>query len=194
MNEPNRGYDLPYLAKRQKQAVYVVFYLILAALVVWMENRKMIHEDYDAATRQGMLILFTVIFVLGFLEMLFQLLAKVHFVPQGIALTLFGVTLRRIPTEKIQVLSAVTYSRKGHTKEYIAVCMMSMEEINCATAEDLHNYLKVTAGSLRVSLNLYRHIFWLEWSPDRLKLLRMMYPNVPWMDGSPDKRFEQQLQ
>lgn len=118
---------------------------------------------------------------------------KLHLVPQGIALTLFGITVRRVPVEKIRIISAVKYSEKLGAVEQIAVCMMTLEEINCATAEDLYNYLRISAGSLRVSLNLNRYILWLEWSPERLKLLRKMYPHVPWIDGSPDRRFDNQL-
>lgn len=196
--QESRGYSMPYLLNQQKDAVYVVFYLILAALVVWMENQEMIRKDYDDATRQGMLLFMVVFFVLGFLGLIFLLLAKLHFVPQGVAVTLFGMTLRRVPLEEIQVISAVAYSRKGHKREEIALCLRPLEEVttgwgSCSQAEAVYAYLKARTGTFWMRLNLDRDILWLEWSPERLKLLQKMYPHVPWMDGSPDKRFDNQL-
>lgn len=124
---------------------------------------------------------------------------KLHVLPQGVALTLCGLTLRRVPAEEIRVISAVQYSHKADAVDQLALCLIPLPEIlekehmDASEETRVHRYLYRRSGLFRVNLNLNRHILWLDWSPARLKLLRQMYPKALWMDGSPDKRFENQL-
>ena len=192
--QESRGYSMPLPVKYWPLIMVIVMWVVMVAVSLASLSPTLRGNIPLDEIEQSSLRITTVLMTPLFLAEMAICFMKLHLVPQGIALTLFGMTVRRVPVEKIRILSAVKYSQKLGATEQIAVCMMSLEEINCTTAEDLHNYLRVTAGSLRVNLNLYRHILWLEWSPERLKLLRKMYPDVPWIDGSPDKRFEQQLQ
>jgi hypothetical protein len=42
-------------------------------------------------------------------------------------------------------------------------------------------------------MNFMRSILWLDWDPERLMLLRQMYPDAMWLDCTRDKIFEKQL-
>ena len=42
-------------------------------------------------------------------------------------------------------------------------------------------------------LNLTSRILWLDWAPDRLRLIRWMYPDAQWMDFTKEKSYEKQL-
>lgn len=188
-----RGYSMPLPVKYWPPILAVAMWAVMIAFS--LVSLSPIFRGYIPMddTEQSSLRITTVLLSPLFLAELAICFTKLHIVPQGIALTLFGKTVRRVPAEKIRILSAVQYSRKLGAVEQIAVCTMSPGEINCATAEDLYHYLLVTAGFLRVTLNLNRRILWLEWSPERLKLLRRMYPDVSWIDGSPERQFDKQL-
>ena len=59
--------------------------------------------------------------------------------------------------------------------------------------ETAAKYLWRRAESLKGELNLHRHVLWLDWSPERLKLLLEMYPQAQWLDCTQKKLFDAQL-
>lgn len=187
MSEEERGYILPLPVKFWPRATAGILWLILAVvclLSLFPEVRVLVDlKDTEwFALRIAAVLTAPVFPVVGL-----TCFAKLHILPQGVALTLFGLTLRQVPAEKIRLLSAVTYSRSLDAVNQIALCLRPPEE-------RLYLYLRRKSGYFRVNLNTNRDILWLDWSPERLRLLREMYPDVPWIDGSPDGRFDKQLQ
>ena len=112
--------------------------------------------------------------------------------------------------EQIHLLAGVRgcYNKADH-QDVIAVCTDSLEELTALgrqhTPKLLQNgedrwhgetaakYLYRRATSLRGNLNLHKRILWLDWSSERLNLLREMYPQAQWLDCTEKKLFETQL-
>ena len=187
MSEEKQGYCIPLPVKYWPRAIAAVLWLILAAVSLASLFPK-VRELVDIRdTEWFALRITTIITCLPFLAVGASSFVKLHILPQGIALTLFGRTLRQVSAEKIQIISAVKYSHSMDAVDQIALCL-------CPPEEGLYLYLRRKSGLFRVNLNLNREILWLDWSPERAKLLMEMYPRAQWMDGSPDRRFNKQLE
>ena len=107
--------------------------------------------------------------------------AKLHLSREGITVTLFGLTLRRVPTEQIKLLAGVAYQKKGRsrTRVYERTCYVIAV---CAAAPVSGAELSRYAGSFRRKIGIRKqNVLLLDWSPDRLKKLRRMY-DAPWTD------------
>lgn len=200
MKENWRGYDLPYAVNPSMQLTDIVIGLIGTGGVVW----------FALSEGKPFLLAFVLLFLAIVLYYAGQLAARLHIVPEGIAVTLFGLPLRRVPAEEIRVIAAVRkYNNKGTHHDVMALCANTLEELTELgirhTPKLLQNsvdrwygetaakYLWRRAESFRGELNLHGHILWLDWSPERLRLLREMYPEAQWLDGTRKKLFEAQL-
>lgn len=198
--EKKRGYDLPYAADPGVQIAFMVIGLIGIGATVWFAKSE----------GEPLLLVLVALFLTIILYYAGQLAARLHIVPEGIAVTLFGMTLRRLPAEEIRLIAAVgKYNTKANPHDVMAVCVNTVEELaelgNKHTPKLLKNtadrwygesaakYLWRRAESIRGELNLHRHILWLDWSPERLKLLLEMYPDAAWLDGTQKKLFDAQL-
>lgn len=201
VEEKPRGYDLPFSADPGTQIGFVVIGLAALAGSLWFARSE----------GQPFLLVITVLFLVIILYYVGQLLARLHIVPEGIAVTFFGLTLRRFPAENIRVIVALRkYETKANPHDVMAVCANTVEELtqlgNRHTPKLLQNevdrwygqtasnYLYRRAVSIKGELNLHKHILWLDWSPERLKLLTQMYPNALWLDATEKKRFDAQLE
>ncbi len=195
-NEYRRGYELPLTIRKER------FWAVLAAsplFLVWAEGKIRntgIDEPYAWLMRSLYLLLFLIV-ALTFVRHF----GKLHLVPEGIATTLFGRTLRQFPRENIRFLGGIVYMKKGIAYKWICVCAQSMEELaeeqerktpkmlrngrsRPGWAEDMAGKLLMGyADSLRFQLGFPRKdIHMIEWSPERLEMLLSMYPGVPWVD------------
>lgn len=200
MEGKRRGYDLPFAADPSVQIVFMVIGLIGVGATVWFAKSEGV----------PFLLVFVALFLAITLYYAGQLVTRLHIVPEGIAVTLFGVPLRRFPAEEIQVIAALRkYNNKANPHDVMAVCVNTMEELtglgtkhtpkllqNGADrwyGETVAKYLWRRAESMKGELNLHRHILWLDWSPERLKLLLEMYPEAQWLDCTQKKLFDAQL-
>ena len=200
MEEKRRGYDLPFSADPGTQIAFILIGLIGMAGVVWFAKSEGV----------SFLLVFTVLFLAIILNYAVQLLARLHIIPEGIAITLFGLTLRCVPAENIRVIVALRkHETKANPHDVMAVCANTVEELtelgNRHMPKLLQNeadrwygqtashYLYCRAVSVKGDLNLHKHILWLDWSPERLRLLREMYPEVQWLDGTEKKLFDTRL-
>ena len=198
--EEKRGYDLPYAADPSVQIVSMVIGLICIGATVWFAQSEGVQ----------LLLVFVVLFLAIILYYAGQLAARLHIVPEGIAVTLFGMTLRRLPAEEIRLIAAVRkYNTKANPHDVMAVCINTLEELtefgkkhtpkllqngaDLWLGETAAKYLWRRAESMKGDLNLHRHILWLDWSPERLKLLLEMYPQAQWLDCTQKKLFDAQL-
>ena len=206
MSETGRGYSLPYAVDRGVRIgtilVMSVCTVACGLLFVWM-IRPGIWYDWLICFLPVLLML--VLFSSNVLE----LFAVLHIVPEGIAITLFGKTVRQLPAEQIRFLTAVPGNAASDRVNRIAVCDKTLEELTClgykATPRSMRiakprwpgefaeSYLYHRSMTVPGEMNFMRSILWLDWDPERLMLLRQMYPDAMWLDCTRDKIFEKQL-
>ena len=199
MEETPRGYHLPYAADPSYQIAFLGIGVAALAGSLWFARSE----------GQAVLLLITALFLAVILTQAVQLLARVHIVPEGISITLFGWTLRRWPAERIRVIGALRkYEGKANAHDVMAVCANTVEELtelgkrnmprllqNEADrwyGEAAAKYLYRRAVSFRGELNLHNHIFWMDWSAERLDMLMELYPQAQWLDCTQNKIFDAQ--
>jgi hypothetical protein len=194
-NEYRRGYDLPITEKKWEFWLTLVIYPLFT---LWLESQI---RDMSLDGSVWLLRSFHLWLLLFVALEFINCFGELHLVSEGIAITLFGKTLRRFPREKIRFLGGVRYSRKSREYRWICVCDHSMVELaeeqerktpkmfqNSRTrpgwAEDMAGkYLIRYVASMRRQLGLPRKdILLIEWSPERLRMIQDMYPGVPWTD------------
>ena len=204
MDEYRRGFDLP-LTENKLLVLLLAAIVTTASIFLWGD---MVESGFDlfscfACGAITLILCYVLMMEAG------RGFAKLHIVPEGIAVTLFGKTLRQIPVEEMLFFGGFIGTRKGRYPKNIAVCTCSMETLaekeeqktdkmfrNSRTrpgwAEDMaKKYLLRCAGDFRGQLVLpNRDVLLLEWSPERLEMLMEMYPGVPWCDLSDKKKLD----
>ena len=197
--EPRRGYDLPLTT--QKWQLWETL-LVLPILVFVLEWRA---TELQAEYGWFKWCVYLLMLVVTILELL-KHFSKLHFVPEGIAVTLFSKTLRQFPRENIRFLGGISYTRKSREYRYICVCTRTLEEMayeqNRRTAKMFRDaptlpgwtenmarkFLWGYAASVNRALGFPRKdLLLIEWSPQRLELLQKMYPGIPWVDLTENK-------
>ena len=203
-NEYRRGYELPLTEKKWQFWLVLAMTPLLIGYVEWSIRVAGMNGWGSWLLRLVDLLWFVVVAV----EFVYRF-GKLHLVPEGIAITVFGSTLRRFPREHIRFLGGVHYSYKGTARQWICVCARSMEELaeeqerktakmfrNARSrpdwAEDMAGkYLMRYADSMRRLFGFRQmDILLIEWSPERLDMLMEMYPGVPWCDLSDKKKLD----
>ena len=199
MNETRRGYDLPLTAQ------WWQLWSVLIAVVLWVFYMEWGFREDDSMFPWIMRCFYPLLlFIFG--QEFVRHFGKLHFVPEGIAITLFGKTLRQYPRERIRFLGGISYTKKSRTNKWICVCSRSLEEMaaeqNRRTAKMFRDaptlpgwtenmarkFLWSYAESLNRALGFPRKdILLIEWSPERLELLLDMYPGIPWTDLTENK-------
>ena len=201
-NEYRRGYDLPLVTHKGR------FWVILAVMCLLVFNLEYGFRRDGSEAAWIMRLIYPLLALAVVLEFVSDF-SKLHLVHEGIAVTLFGKTLRRIPREDIAFFGGFIGTRKCRYPKNLAVCTCSMEALaekeeqktdkmfrNARTcpgwAEDMaRKYLLRCALSFRSELGTpNREILLIEWSPERLELLMEMYPGVPWCDLSDKKKLD----
>ncbi len=199
MEEPTRGCYLPYAEDRSRPAAWIGISVLAMAGILWLYREETL-----------LLVIFGGIFLTTGLTSVMQLLAWVHIFPEGIAITLFGQTLRSWSAERIRTIGALRkYEGKADPHDVLAVCTNTVEELTFLgkkhmpkllqngkdlwEGESAAKYLYRRAVSFRGEGNLHKHILWLDWSPERLDILRQMYPEAQWLDCTQKKVFDAQL-
>ena len=206
MSETGRGYSLPYAVDKGVRIgtilVMSVCTIAAGALFAWMIWPKI---WYDWLICFLPVLLMLILFSSNVLE----LFAVLHIVPEGIAITLFGKTVRQLPAEQIRFLTAVPGNAASDRVNRIAVCDKTLEELTELgykttpksmriknprwPGEFAESYLYHRSMTVPGEMNFMRSILWLDWDPERLMLLRQMYPDAMWLDCTRDKIFEKQL-
>ena len=206
MSETGRGYSLPYAVDKGVRIgtilVMSVCTIAAGALFAWMIWPQI---WYDWLICFLPVLLMLILFSSNVLE----LFAVLHIVPEGIAITLFGKTVRQFPAEEIRFLTAVPGNAASDRVNRIAVCDKTLEELTELgykttpksmriknprwPGEFAESYLYHRSMTVPGEMNFMRSILWLDWDPERLMLLRQMYPDAMWLDCTRDKIFEKQL-
>ena len=206
MYEEKEPVVLPFAADKKDAAVqciayFAVFTGLAAVLISLMTSR-----GYDAGKFGLILGVYALIALATWLPMLLRYVAELHLEPQGVRITAFGLTLRRYPLEKIRFVSAMACSGKNRTagRSQILLSAYTFEELakkgdwqrggEKPAGECARQYLNRYASAYYArELNLTRRALWLDWAPDRLRLIRWLYPDAQWMDFTRDKSYEKQL-
>ena len=203
-DQMGRGYELPLTEKKWQFWMVLAMTPLLIGFFEWSIRVAGMNGWGSWLLRSVDILWFVVVaweFVYRF--------GKLHLVPEGIAITVFGSTLRRFPREHIRFLGGVHYSYKGTACQWICVCTRSMyelaEEQERKTAKMFRNarsrpdwaedmagkYLMRYVDSMRRLFGfLQKDILLIEWSPERLDMLLEMYPGVPWCDLSDKKKLD----
>ena len=204
MDEYRRGYDLPLTHRRWE------FWLLLAVVpvIICYFEWRCIDSGLTPGQTWIMRSLYLLLAVLVASKFV-SCFGHLHLVPEGIAVTLFGKTLRRFPRENIRFLGGVWYRHKSQEYQWICVCDRSMEELaeererkaakmlrNSRTRSDwaedmagkyLHRYVASVSRQFGIPR---KDILLIEWSPERLDMLMDMYTGVPWCDLSDKKKLD----
>ena len=206
MIEKGRGCSLSYAVDKGVRIGTVSVMAICAVLSSVLFAGMLLPGSWIdwAVTLLPVLMMVTVLFS-NFLE----LFAVLHIVPEGIAITIFGKTLRKFPAEKIRFLTAIPGNTASDRINRIAVCDKTLEELTELghkstpkimriprprwPGEFAGSYLRRRSMSIPGEMNFMRPILWLDWDPERLRILRWMYPEAQWLDCTRDQRFEKQL-
>lgn len=206
MSEKGRGYSLPYAVDRGVRIgtilVMTICTIACGVLFIWM-IQPVVWVDWVIAFSPVLLML--VLFSSNVLE----LFAVLHIVPEGLAITVFGKTMRQLSAEEIRFLTAIPGNAASDRVNRIAVCGRTLEELTELghkttpkamriktprwPGEFAGSYLYHRSMTVLGEMNFMREILWLDWDPERLRLLQKMYPNAQWLDCTRDKRFEKQL-
>ena len=202
--ETRRGYDLP-LTKNKWQ-----FWMVLAMTPLLI---GFIELGIRVAGMNGLgSWLLRSVDIMWFVVVAWEFVycfGKLHLVTEGIAITVFGSTLRRFPREHIRFLGGMHDSYRGTACQWICVCTRSMYELAEEqerrtpkmfrdaptlpgwTESMARKFLWSYAESLNRALGFPRKdILLIEWSPERLELLLDMYPGVPWTDLTEDRALD----
>lgn len=204
--ETRRGYDLPLSMRRWEFWVALAETPLIVGYMEWKGR-----ELFTEAGIGWLLRLLELSWLLVIAVEFVQFFGKLHLVPEGIAITVFGRTIHRFPREQIRFLGGVCHTHKGTAYPYICICARSMEELaeeqarktpklfqNARTrhgwAEDMAGkYLLRYAASQLRQFGIYRRgILLIEWSPESLNRLQSLYPQVPWVDLTEKKILDAQ--
>lgn len=206
MPETGQGYSLPYVVDKGVRIGTIIVISICtiacASLFIWM-IRPVIWYDWLICFLPVLLML--VLFSSNVLE----LFAVLHIVPEGIAITLFGKTLRQFPAEEILFITAISGYAASDRINRIAVCNKTLDDLTALgykttpkamriknprwPGEFAESYLYHRSMTVPGEMNFMRKILWLDWDPERLMLLRRMYPDAQWLDCTQKKTFDAQL-
>lgn len=206
MYEEREPMILPFAADRadanMQCGVYAGVFGVITVFLLWLMNYK----GYSAERMAPIIVFYSAVVLATWLPMVLRCVMKLHLEPEGVRITAFGLTLRRYPLGKIRFVTAMACSGKNRTadRSQILLSAYTFEELakkggwkpgdrnppeECAR-QWLNRY--ATAYYVR-ELNLTARILWLDWSPDRLRLIRWMYPDAKWADFTQNHVFDKQM-
>ena len=202
MNETRRGYDLSLVTHKGRFWIILVVICLLVFNLEWGFRR----DGFEAAWI--MRLMYPLLALAVVLEFVSDF-SRLHLVSEGIAVTLFGKTLRQIPVQDIRFIGGFIGAKHSRFSKNLAVCTRSMEELaeeqerktpkmlrNARTCpgwakDQVGQLLLRYSTSIRSQFGFFRRdILLIEWSPERLELLLQMYPGVPWVDLTEKKKLD----
>ena len=207
MTDKQQGYTMSLMTKKAKADMcwFLIILIPLTILAGFLKYRDFVSGKPEDPFDQVREFLSLALLVLIYLGIAGAWLAKLHFVPEGIAVTLFGITLKRRSVSRIRLITAARYG----DQEKIALCDYSLEELMARaydskskrlreggegwSGEWTYQYLRQKHTTGKGEFRDYR-IYWIWWDPERLQALRSMYPQALWVDLSKDKIFDKQLE
>lgn len=122
--------SLPGSRSAKVYTVLGILFLIFPLLFTW-EEAGAIAEDIRAGEYTGLffIALFDAACVLPCVGVILWGQMRVHFVPQGIAMTVLGKTVRQFPVEKIKYVYKVIWLQRNFRVTQWVLCPYSIQEI-----------------------------------------------------------------
>lgn len=206
MYEEKETVVLPFAADKKDAAVqcgvYSGIFAVLGIFLTWLMARK----GYAPGEMVPVLAAYLLVALATWLPMALRCAAQVHLEPERVRVTVFGVTMRRYPLGKIRFVTAMECSGKNRTaaRSQILLCAHTFEELagkggwkrggRKPPEECARQYLNRYATAYYVrELNLTKDILWLDWAPDRIRLIRWLYPDAKWADFTQNHVFDKQM-
>lgn len=206
MYEEKQTISLPFAVDRKESARQCGLYVLLFGAMMAVLVYAMVYQSYTTEKMALILAAYLVIALATWLPMVLRCVTRLHLEAGGVRLTVLGLTVRWYPVEKIRFLTAMECSGKNRTasRSQILLCVYTFEELAAmggrkpgnrkSAAECARQYLNRYANAYYLrELNLTRRILWLDWSPERIRLLRWMYPDAKWADFSHKHMFDKQM-
>lgn len=198
---------LPFAADSRESKIQCWTYLGVFAALGGFLIGLMRSRDYGFDKMALIFGSYALIALITWLPMFLRCVMKLHLENEGVRLTAFGLTLRRFPLGKIRFVSAMECSGKNRTttRSQILLCAHTFDELakkggwrdgsgGKKKEEFARNSLYRFANAYYVrELNLTKDILWIDWSPERIRLVRWMYPDAGWADFSHNRIFEKQM-
>ena len=206
MYEEKEPVVLPFAVAQKDAAAqcsaYACVFGTLGAFLVWL----MASKGYGTGKMLSIAAVFLAVALVTWVPMLLRCVMRLHLEPEGVRLTAFGLTLRRYSLGRIRFLTAMECSGKNHTagRSQILLCGHTFEELarkggwkpeNRKPAEECaRQYLNRYATAYYVrELNLTKDILWLDWSPERIRLIRWLYSDARWADFTQNHVYDKQM-
>ena len=196
-----RESDLPLIIQKWKGWMLLILFALFAVLI----EHEMGQVERDPSAPWLIRVVLTIMLYPILIE-LGRGVAKFSVVPAGISVTLFGKKLLYIPQEEIRLLLGFHYQFKAVDEKWIVISVHTLEELSELkvrktpkifldartrpkwTEDMAEKYLRRYSDSVSRMVFLTRKdILLVEWSEERLNMLRKMYPEVPWVDLSDKK-------
>jgi len=206
MYEEKEPVILPFAADKKEAAVQCGMYAVLFGGLLALLWGLMLHRNYSAGKMALILLTVLVIALATWLPMALRCVAVLHLEPEGVRITAFGLTVRKYPLGKIRFVSAMACSGKNRTagRSQILLSAYTFEELakkggwqrggEKPADECARQWLNRYANAYYArELNLTPRALWLDWAPDRIRLIRWLYPDAQWMDFSHNRIFEKQM-
>lgn len=206
MYEEREAVVLPFAVDRKESAkrcgVYFAIFAVLGAILGWLMARN----GYAPERMTLIMAAYLAVALATWLPMALRCVMKLHLEVGGVRLTVLGLTVRRYPLEKIRFLTAMTCSGKNSTadRSQILLSAYTFEELakkggwnrgdRNPPEESARQYLNRYASAYYIrELNLSGKCLFLDWSPERIRLIRWMYPDAKWADFSHKRIFDKQM-
>lgn len=201
VQDTERGYVIPLSASRGVDLAGIAIVMVL--LWLWGTDDPAITAGTKVLLLGGTALL---------LQMAVKTLAKLHIAPEGMKIVLFGRMIHYFPAGRIWLITAIQHRGYRFSKgpELLAVCEYSLRELTALGIENTPKLFRSTRPELWEgeiaqaylvkrgtascrNLNRYGVLWWLDWDPKRVEMLREMYPHAQWLDCTQDKRYDKQL-
>ena len=124
VNETRRGYELPLTENKILVLLLMALEIVISAFL-WGDMVKSGFALFTCFYCGAIILILAYVLAME----LGRSFAKLHLVPEGIAVTLLGKTLRQIPREKIRFFGGFIGTRHCRYPKNLAVCTCSMEAL-----------------------------------------------------------------
>ena len=127
MQQPLQKYTMPFSTKKGSFLLYSTLATVLTVIFWLWQNYETREKAFHDTLMQVLTVILFVAWLLMMVVITFRCASKLHILPEGIAVTLFGRTLRRFSAGQIQLLAGFRENTVKTVPMSIAVCTDSLK-------------------------------------------------------------------